>query len=255
MTKLSVVLAATAFAVAGLQTAPALAAASPVPVAVTASRAAGDAMEITVAGQGSVQAVPDVMRLNVGVEIRRDTAGEAFAAARAAAGRLTAALVAAGVAEKDLRTNDLSLGTEYEKYPKAVGYRASQGMQAFVRDLSIADAVVDAAAGVGDEVRFHGVTFEVSKAAELLRKARAAAFEDARAKAEQYAALAGYRLGRVLKIEEEGDGGPPRFALAADKASSIEPGQGGVSVAVRVLYELTEAGPQDGPHPREQARP
>ncbi|MFC6085367.1 SIMPL domain-containing protein [Sphaerisporangium aureirubrum] len=238
MTKLSVVLAAAAFAVAGLQAAPALASAPPVPVT-AAPRPAGDNVEINVTGQGSVQATPDVMRLNVGVEVRRDTASEAFAAARTAAGRLTAALVGAGVAEGDLRTNDLSLGAEYDKYPKAVGYRASQGLQALVRDLSTADAVVDAAAGVGDDVRFHGITFEVSKAPALVKEARAAAFQDARAKAEQYAALAGYQLGRVLKIEEEGDGGAPRFAYAADKAS-IEPGQGTITVTVRVLYGLTE---------------
>jgi uncharacterized protein YggE len=255
MTKLSVVLAAAAFAVAGLQAAPALAApfpvsgppaaSGPVPavIPVPAPRDAGDRMEITVTGQGSVQVTPDLMRLNVGVEIRGDTAGEAFAAARAAAGRLTAALIAAGVGETDLRTSDLSLGAEYEKYPKAIGYRASQGTQALVRDLSAADAVVDAAARVGDEVRFHGITFEVSKAASLLKQARAEAFRDAEDKAGQYAALAGYRLGRAVKIEEEGDGGPSRFAMAADKAS-IEPGQRTLAVAVRVVYELTEAPPE-----------
>lgn len=251
MTKLSVLLAAAAFGAAGLQAAPVLAAASPVPGPAaayeTASRPVtkpvGDPMTITIEGQGSVPVTPDSMRLNAGVEVRKDTAGEAFAAVRAAAGRLTDALLEAGVAEKDLRTNDLSLDAEYDK-SKVVAYRASQGVQAVVRDLSTADAVVDAAAAVGDEVRFRGISFVVSKAGDLLKKARDAAFEDARSKAEQYAGLAGYNLGKVLRIEEEDSGGSSRFAFAAapEGGASIEPGTSSVTAAVRLLYELVEAG-------------
>ncbi|GAA1517328.1 SIMPL domain-containing protein [Sphaerisporangium rubeum] len=247
MTKLSVLLAAAAFAAAGLQAAPVLAAASPVPGPAAAyepaSKPGGDPVTITIEGQGGVPVTPDSMRLNVAVEVRKDTAGEAFAAARAAAGRLTAVLLDAGVAEKDLRTNDLSLDAEYDK-SKVVAYRASQGVQAIVRDLSTADAVVDAAAAVGDEIRFRGISFVVSKAGELLKKARDAAFEDARSKAEQYAGLAGYELGRVLRIEEEDGGGSSRFAFAAapDGGASIEPGTSSVTATVRLLYELVEAG-------------
>ncbi|GII60024.1 putative conserved lipoprotein LpqG [Sphaerisporangium krabiense] len=199
--------------------------------------AAGEAAEVGVAGRGSVRAVPDVMRLGVGVEVRRDKAGEAFAAARAAAARLTDALLAAGVAKEDLRTNDLSLGAEYEKYPRVVGYRATQGVEALVRDLSRADAAVDAVAAAGEEARLTGVTFEISRSQALLRSAREAAYRNALAKARQYAALTGRRVGRVLKLEEEGDGAPPRFAMVAEKGA-LSPGQGTVTIVVRALYEL-----------------
>ncbi|MDH2424579.1 SIMPL domain-containing protein [Sphaerisporangium sp. TRM90804] len=239
MTKLSAAATAAVFVLAGLQAGPALAdpAPPPAPAATAAPRpAAGEGGELAVTGRGSVQATPDVMRLNAGVEVRRPRAGEAFSAAKTAAGKLTAALLAAGVSRRNLRTNDLSLAAEYEKYPKVVGYRASQGVEALIRDLSVADAVVEAVAAAGEEARLSGISFEVSKGAALMRQARAAAYGDALAKARQYAALAGRRVGRVLKMEEEGETSPSRFAVA--EQGTINPGQGTINVVVRVLYEL-----------------
>ncbi|WP_424534761.1 SIMPL domain-containing protein [Sphaerisporangium viridialbum] len=246
MIKLSVVPAATAIAIVlvGAQAGAALADSGPsvtAPASLTRApaprAAAADPAELTVVGRGSIQTIPDVMHLNVGVEARRAKAGEAFAAVKDGAAKLAEVLLAAGVAKSDMRTNDLSLGTEYEKYPKVVGYRASQGMEALVRDLSKADAVVDAVAAVGEEVRLNGISFEVSRGARLVRAARAKAYKDALAKAQQYATLTGRGLGRVVKLEEEGDTSPSRFALA--EKASINPGHGSVTIGVRVVYELT----------------
>ncbi|WP_214413747.1 SIMPL domain-containing protein [Sphaerisporangium fuscum] len=239
MTKMSVLLAAAAFVLAGTQAGPALAASGPSPAPVTpgpGARTARDAAVVAVVGRGSVEAVPDRMRLNVGVEVRREKAGEAFAAVKSAASKLTGALVSAGIPKADMRTNDLALAAEYEKYPKVVGYRASQGFEVVLRDLSRADAVVDAVAGVGEEVRLNGISFDVSKPSALLEAARAAAYRDATAKARQYAALAGRQLGRLIKLEEEGEPSSSRFAMA--EKSSISPGQGSVTLTLRVVYEL-----------------
>ncbi|MER7205879.1 SIMPL domain-containing protein [Streptosporangium sp. NPDC000239] len=197
--------------------------------------------QVTVVGEGSVSSAPDVMRLNTGVEVRHASASQAFAEARAAAARLTTALRGAGVAAEDLRTNELSLGPEYETYPKVSAYRAAQGVEAVVRDLESADRVIEAAVAVGEEVRLNGLSFEVSDSRGALGAARDLAFADARARAEQYARLAGRRLGRVVAIAEE-NVTPPRpvsygAGFAAEKAS-VSPGQQTVSVSVRVVYGL-----------------
>ncbi|MFE3448108.1 SIMPL domain-containing protein [Nonomuraea sp. NPDC059194] len=197
--------------------------------------------QIAVVGQGAISAAPDIMRLSVGVEVRRATAGEAFKAARSASATLTRALVRAGVSADDLTTNELSLGPEYESYPKVTGYRGAQGVDAIVRDLSKADKIIDAAAAVGNEVRLNGITFEVSNPGRQLEAARAAAFKDAGVKAKQYAALAGRQLGEVLEISEEVTGGPTPVhltgALVEDKAS-VSPGRQTLGVNVRVVYRL-----------------
>jgi uncharacterized protein YggE len=199
--------------------------------------------QIAVAGEGSVSAAPDVMKLNAGVEVRRASAAEAFAAARAAAARLAGALREAGIAADDLRTSELSLGPEYEVYPKVAAYRAAQGVEALVRDLSRADRVIDAVAGVGEEARLNGVSFEVSDPAGVLGEARARAFADAAGKAAQYAGRAGRPLGRVVSVTEEAGGGPRPLGfatMAAEDNASVSPGRQTLSVGVRVVYAFAD---------------
>src|SRR5690606_17030762 len=197
-------------------------------------------MDITVVGEGAADAVPDVMRLHAGVEVRRRSAAEAFAAARAAAARLSEALRAAGIAPHDLRTTELSLGPEYEAYPKVSSYRAAQGVEAVVRDLSRADHVIDTVAGVGEEARLNGSAFEVSDPDRALAEARERAFRQAAAKAAHYAELAGRQLGRVVSITEErlGPPAPLQRTMAAEVHDSVSPGRQAVGVTVRVGYEF-----------------
>lgn len=199
--------------------------------------------QITVVGEGAISANPDVMRLTTGVEVRRDSASAAFRDSRKAAAKLTKALREAGIDADDLRTNELSLGPEYETYPKIAGYRAAQGVEAVVRDLSQADKVIETVAGVGEEARLNGIAFELSDPAKALAAARARAFKQAKAKAEQYAKLAGRPLGQVVSVSEEVQGGPQPMMMAAgmmeDKAS-ISPGRQTISVSVRVVYGFAE---------------
>ena len=198
-------------------------------------------MDITVIGEGSVLAAPDILRLHAGVEVRRASAAEAFSAARAAAARLAGALERAGVPARDVTTVELSLGPEYEAYPKVSAYRAAQGVEAVVRDVSRADHVIDTVAGTGEEVRLNGVAFELSDPARVLAEARERAFRDAAAKAAQYAALAGRPLGRVTSVSEPRQAPPQPMraaAMAAEAGASISPGTRQVTVHVEVGYDF-----------------
>jgi hypothetical protein len=199
-------------------------------------------VDITVAGEGAVLAAPDTLRLHAGVEVRRASAAESFSAVRAAAARLAEALSGAGIAAQDVRTVELSLGPEYEAYPKVAAYRAVQGVEVVVRDLARADHVIDTVAGVGEEARLNGVAFELSDPAKALKDARVRAFRDAAAKAAQYAELAGRPLGRVVSVSEEVRGGPQPMrtsvTMAADSGGSISPGRQTLTVSVQVGYDF-----------------
>ena len=70
---------------------------------------------------------------------------------------------------------------------------------------SLLVAAIDAG---GDGARIDGISFSHRDAAALEREARDAAFADARAKAEQYAGLAGQALGEVRHVVEGGGDGP-----------------------------------------------
>ncbi|MGN9839615.1 SIMPL domain-containing protein [Nonomuraea sp. H19] len=198
-------------------------------------------MDITVVGEGAVLAAPDILRLHAGVEVRRASAAESFAAARAAAARLAEALRQAGIAAEDVRTTELSLGPEYEAYPKVAAYRAAQSVEVVIRDLAQADRIIDTVAGVGEEARLNGVAFELSDPAGVLREARIRAFRDAAAKAGQYAELAGRPLGRVVSVSEDVKSGPQPLtmaAAAAETSASISPGRQTLTVTVQVGYEF-----------------
>ena len=199
-------------------------------------------MDITVIGEGAVLAEPDILRLHAGVEVRRASAAESFAAVRAAAARLSQVLGQAGIEPRDVTTVELSLGPEYEAYPKVAAYRAAQGVEVVVRDVSQADRVIDAVAGVGEEARLNGVAFELSDQAAALAEARVRAFRDAAAKAAQYAELAGRPLGRVVSVNEEHGFGPPvpmrASLMAAESGGSVQPGRQALTVRVRLGYDF-----------------
>lgn len=199
-------------------------------------------MDITVVGEGTVLAAPDILRLHAGVEVRRASAAESFTAARAAAARLAGALRQEGIAAEDVRTTELSLGPEYEAYPKVAAYRTAQGVEVVVRDLARADRIIDTVAGIGEEARLNGVAFEVSDPAGPLREARTSAFRDAADKAAQYAGLAGRPLGRVVSVSEEVKGGPQPLpvaaTMAAETSASISPGRQTLTVTVRLGYDF-----------------
>ena len=108
----------------------------------------------------------------------------------------------------------------------------------------VGDLIKALAGAAGDAFGLDDVTLDVADPAPLLERARTAAFEDARAKAEQYAALAGRPLGPVLRVTEEPDRGMPvpRFAAKAAMdvggAMPVEAGESAVSATVTVRFGL-----------------
>jgi uncharacterized protein YggE len=69
---------------------------------------------ITVIGTGEVEAVPDEAEFSLGITTDGASAREALAANSARMHRLIAALKAAGVADRDIETQNVSVGPSYE---------------------------------------------------------------------------------------------------------------------------------------------
>ncbi|MGW7412584.1 SIMPL domain-containing protein, partial [Streptomyces sp. NPDC054863] len=202
---------------------------------------------VTVTGSGAATAAPDLAIVNVGVEATRPTAKQALAAQSAAAKALLAAVKAQGVADRDVRTESLSLNAvhSYENgVAKLTGYQASQSFSVKVRALSRTGAVIQAAMdAAGEAGRISGVTFDVADPAALRAVARKAAFEDARSKAAQHARLSGRELGRLISIVESDAGRPtpvdvPPGAAADEPSVPVAPGQIQDEVTVTAVYEL-----------------
>lgn len=204
---------------------------------------------VTVLGQGSASATPDLMRVTVTVEVRRPDVAGAFARAGVAARAVSAALRDAGVADADLSTTGLGVQADtvwQENHgQKVVGYLASSTLSVTLRDLSDPGRVIaDCVAAGGDDVRLGGLDLGFADQSDLLARAREAAYADARAKAEQYARLSGRALGAVLEVTETPDAPGPRPMLramaapAADASMPVERGESTVAASVRVCWAL-----------------
>jgi uncharacterized protein YggE len=217
-------------------------------VAATTSDPGGVAAGITVSGSGQATGTPDVVRVTVGVRVVRATVDEALDAANAATDRVIGALDDAGVAAEDRQTRDFSIAPEYgdsgDGRAEIVGYAVSNLIEAKIRDVGSAGAVLTAVADAGgDDTRIQGVSFALEDDGEQVAAAREAAFADARARAEQYAQVAGVALGELIGITDVTVTSPRSAEVlagpAADSAAvPIEPGTQQVTVNVTVRWAL-----------------
>lgn len=201
---------------------------------------------VTVAGSASVQVTPDVVTAVLGARVRSAQVQDALDDAGAALAALRAALLAGGCAESDLRTEATNVWRE-----DAPGRGSPEGgavvvrltLKAVLRDVATAgERVRRALEAAGPAAQLDSLSFGVSDPSAAARQAREAAFEDARAIAEQYAGLAGRVLGAVVEVVDEGSGLAPAprplhaRAAAMDSALPVDAGEQAVPARVRVRW-------------------
>jgi uncharacterized protein YggE len=121
-----------------------------------------EARTVTVTGYGTAEAAPDLLTLAVGVECRRDNAGDAVAAAGAASAAVTGAVRSRGVESRDIRTSGLNVRADVAwqegRGQQVTGYVASSMLSVRLRDLPAGSGVIAAAVEAGgNDVRLDGV--------------------------------------------------------------------------------------------------
>jgi uncharacterized protein YggE len=204
---------------------------------------------ITVSGEASVSAPPDAAEIEGGVTTEAKTAREASEANARIMNAVIAALKAAGVAEKDIRTARISIypqtapaRNDPPRPSQIVGYRAGNSVTIRLRDIAKVAETLDALVAAGANT-IGGIQFIISNPSPVLDRARANAVKDARRKAEIYAAAAGVTLGKALAISEAGALPPPPVAMRAmapGAAASIPvaPGEQTLHVTLSVTWEI-----------------
>jgi len=200
---------------------------------------------ITVTGTGTAQAAPNEAQFSLGVTTKGSNAREALAANSARMERVIAALKSAGVSDKDIKTQDVSVGPGYDgENGSTSGYAARNSVSVRVRELDRSSAVLDAASRAGaNEVYGPSLTRSNREAYEA--KALESAFGNARKRAEALADAAGVKLGRVSSIVEGFGGGPQPMWESARTAkaetavgSPIEAGTEEIQASVTVTFAI-----------------
>lgn len=204
---------------------------------------------ITVSGEGEAAGAPDVAITNLGVEVLAPKAGAAVAEANGRMRAVVDAVKRAGVAARDVRTSEFTVGFEPPPPPRdgsaasgAGNYRVRNTVQVTIRDLARASAVLDAALGAGANA-VSGIAFTIENPAPLRARAREAAVADARARAEALARASGVAVGPVVSISESGGGPGPRpmmARMAAMEAAAppIESGELTERAQIEVVFEI-----------------
>jgi len=201
---------------------------------------------ISVSGEATVSATPDLARIDAGVTSDAKTAKEASDANDAVMGMLLLALKSAGINEKDYQTSRVSLQPQYASSRSSgasqiAGFRASNGVTIKIRDMTIVASVIDKLVGAGAN-SIGNISFEVTQASKLLDSAREHAIADARRKAEIYAKAAGVTLGAPISISEGSASGPlPQeraAAVAMAAPTPIAAGEETLSVTVNVSWAI-----------------
>lgn len=209
---------------------------------------------LVVSGQGEAKSAPDIARTTVGVEMRADTAEQATAEATQRMVSVITAIKAAGVADKDLRTQNLSITFEQEPlpYPPADKaqpqatrgvYRASNMVEITVRNLDSLGRLLKVATDAGAN-NVWGVSFELEHPEALASQARKKAVENAKKNAAELAQLSGVKLGAIVSVTESGGGYavPMMKTLRAEAAQEIPVERGEVSTTqtVQLVYAIEE---------------
>jgi uncharacterized protein len=199
--------------------------------------------QVTVVGSGQVQGVPDTLTANVGIEFTAPDVTTAMNRTSARQQAVIDALASAGVDRKDMSTTEVTLQPEHDSSGSTItGYRAENSIRVKIHPTDSASRVLATIVGTGgDATRIDSVSYSIADDSQLVKDARARAFQDAKDRAEQYAQLSSLRLGKIISISEASGTTPPtppapRGAMAA--AVPLEPGQQTVNFSVTAVWEL-----------------
>lgn len=201
---------------------------------------------ITVSGRGEVEIETDLAVVNIGVEVTKLKAKEAFDENSKIMNRVRQALKRMGIDKKDIKTIRFSLNPQYEYHSglrKFVGYEMSHTFQVKIRKLSITPDVLDKATEAGAN-NVGGISFTIDNPGKYESKARKRAVKNGQAKARELAEASGVKLGKVVNISEGGyrpierSDLPKTFSRGAEPPP-IEPGQLKIQVRVTLQYEIS----------------
>lgn len=213
------------------------------------SSLAEESRQITVTGEGRVEAAPDMALITLGVTHQADAARDAMAATSDAVARILTRLDQLGLAARDVQTRRITLNPAWanerydsDKPPKIAGFTASNTVAIRVRALDQLGEVLDAVVEDGANT-FNGLQFLIADPDPLMDEARKQAVADAMARAALLAEAAGVTLGPLRSIDEYGGGGGPvmmEMAAARSGGVPIASGEVSLSASVTMVFDIAE---------------
>jgi hypothetical protein len=203
---------------------------------------AQDRTGISVTGSGTVYGEPDIATVELGVNIANQSLEIATNEANAVITKLMDTLKASGIDAKDIRTSYFNIWVDQGYNPEGElmtpTYRVGNTLMVTIRDISKVGAILSQSIAAGANA-VNSVQYSIADTTKLAEQARALAVQDARARAEHLAKLAGVSLGELVMVNDVSGG--PVYAVAAGPMAAMGaetiPVSGG-TLAVTVMIEL-----------------
>lgn len=213
------------------------------------AQAQGGGYTITVNGVGTASGQPDIATVEIGYQTLNGNLVNGYNDTQKAVGNFVTAIKEAGIAETDIQLLASTINPE-DRAAGAAGptgnffYRFTTVMRVTIRDVSKVDAILGAAITSGANI-VQNFAFAIDKVDALESQARAAAVQNARARAEVLAQANGVNVGDALTINEVvtvgtvlPTGNGSRGAVVQDNTVGGNVGQLIVTVQVQVTYTM-----------------
>jgi len=214
----------------------------------------------SVSAEGEVQTAPDVANFSFAVITEGGKDVEALQKENTEKmNSIIEAVKAHGINDEDIKTTNYSVTPKYTQYYRCmkapcpareiVGYTITQNVAVKVRDFSVIGALLSDITKAGAN-NIYGPNFAIDDLTQAQNDAREVAIKKAKEKAKQMAKAGGFKLGKLISINESGRYYPMygRATMSIDSideglavkgsAPVIEPGSKDVKVNITLTFEI-----------------
>lgn len=211
---------------------------------------------ITVTGQGTATAIPDIANISFGASATAADVATAQTKINDVVKNALAGVKAAGVADADITTTSFNVSPHYvsKVCPPGVmcpnmdstvsGYDVSENISVKIRDTSKVSAIL-ADLAKANVSNVSGPDFTVDDTQVVQGQARAQAIQKAQADAQKLASQLGVHLGKIVSFSDNAGGGYPMYKAATSMgvtaeavAPSVPVGQNTYTDNVSITYEI-----------------
>jgi len=205
---------------------------------------------LSVDGQGTGTATPDMATVTIGVTTQGKDAAKAQNDNAWVSNHIQAAVRGLGIAEKDIQTRNYSFypnySTDKDRRNEVTGYTVNNSVIVVVRDIKLTGKVIDAALNNGAN-EINSLDFSASDTKAVRKVALLNAVQDARDKADIIAKGLGKRIVGIQNVSESTGyietrrfGGNMLMAVAKDAATPIAPGSLSLTANVHIDFILSD---------------
>jgi uncharacterized protein len=206
---------------------------------------------ISVTATGSVDYVPDIARMQIGIRAQAASAAAASNSVNQTATQVVAAIERQGINQRSIQTSGYNLeyrepqqpqpqaGVMTAAAPAGGSYVASEILQV-TTPVASAGAVLDAAIGAGANTSY-GLTYQSSNADALYRTALGRAVASARETAQAIASAAHLTIVNVISIgntQEQAGPAPIAMRMMASGPAPVLPGTDTVTATIYAVYAV-----------------